>query len=129
MCKSRLMSSYRSHAFCILQLCLWCRYLDFTKPVVNNMLFWSLALAQLWHSFNLSRGNTFIFKNEIFRNKYVWFALIICLLVMFATYAVIPFRNVFRLIPLNVLELSIILVTSILPVIIIQVLKKLKLVI
>ena len=119
----------------VITACVFCSYaygvsyLDFTKPVVNNMLFWSLALAQLWHSFNLSRGNTFIFKNEIFRNKYVWFALIICLLVMLATYAVIPFRNVFKLMPLNLLEPSIILVTSILPVIIIQVLKKSKLVI
>jgi Ca2+-transporting ATPase len=68
---------FSSYAYCI-------AYLDFNKLLVNNMLFWSLALAQLWHSFNLSKGYIFIFKNEVFQNKYVWFALLICLLVMLA---------------------------------------------
>jgi Ca2+-transporting ATPase len=102
-------------------------YLNFPETAVNNMLFWSLALAQLWHSFNLSKGS--IFKNEIFMNRYVWFALAICLLIMVATYFLIPLRKVFTLVPLNFLELTIVLVTSILPVIIIQVFKKVKFVI
>lgn len=113
---------FLSHVYCV-------NYLNLDKHLADNMLFWSLALTQLWHSFNLSRGHTSVFKNEIFQNKYVWFAIIICIVIMIATYLIPHVRNVLSLVPLNLFALTIIFVTSIAPVLIIQSLKKLKLVI
>jgi Ca2+-transporting ATPase len=119
----------------VITICIFCGYaystgyLNFPKPVASNMLFWTLALAQLWHSFNLSNGDTLIFKSEVFRNKHVWLALVTCLLIMLATYFLTPLRNVFALVSLSVSQLVIILVSSLLPVAVIHVLKKLKLVI
>jgi Ca2+-transporting ATPase len=119
----------------IITMCIFCSYtyctgyLNFNKQVADNMLLWSLGLAQLWHSFNLSRSYTSFFKNEIFGNKYVWFALIICIAIMVVTYSIPGIRNVLMLVPINSYQLIIVLITSIAPVLIIQFLKKLKLVI
>jgi Ca2+-transporting ATPase len=98
------------------------------KLQVNNILFWSLALAQLWHSFNLSFGASFL-KNEVIQNRYMWLAIFICLAVMSAAYFIIPVRNVLMLIPLSLSHLLIILITSMAPLILIQLLKKIKLII
>jgi Ca2+-transporting ATPase len=111
-----------SYAYCI-------SYLNFDKQVADDMLFWSLGLAQLWHSFNLSGSYHSILKNEIFRNKYVWLALIICITIMITTYSIAAVRNVLLLVPINLYQLTIIFITSIIPVLIIQFLKKLKLVV
>jgi Ca2+-transporting ATPase len=112
--------------FCSYAYCL--NYLTLDKLIANNMLFWSLVLAQLFHCFNLSFGPD-IFKNEVFQNKYIWYALFICFIVIAATYFFLPFRNIFKLMPLDLLGLSIIIITGTMPVIIIQALKKFKLVI
>jgi Ca2+-transporting ATPase len=117
----------------VLTACIFCsyiyciNYLNLEKSHANNMLFWSLALAQLWHSFNLSFG-TSILKNEVLRNKYLWLAIIICLLVMLGAYFILPVKAVLLLVPLDLFQLSIILFTSVAPLIIIQTLKKFKLV-
>jgi Ca2+-transporting ATPase len=119
----------------VITICIFCSYayctgyLNFNKQVADNILFWSLALAQLWHSFNLSYRYSSFFKNEIFRNKYVWFALIICIAIVIATYSIAAVRNVLMLVPLNLYQIIIIFITSIIPVLIIQFFKKLKLVI
>jgi Ca2+-transporting ATPase len=111
--------------FCSYSYCI--NYLALEKLHANNMLFWSLALAQLWHSFNLSFG-TSVLKNEVLRNKYLWLAIIICLLVMLGAYFILPVKAVLLFVPVNLFQLSIILFTSVAPLIIIQLLKKSKLV-
>jgi len=119
----------------VLTLCVFCsyaysiNYLDLQKPVANNMLFWSLALAQLWHSFNLSFERISIFKNEVFLNKYVWIAIVICLFVIAGTYFFTPLRQMLSLQHLDLFQLAIIFVTSLAPLIIIQFLKRFKMVI
>ncbi len=53
-----------------------------------TVAFCTLALAQLWHVFNM-RGDTWrLLDNEITRNPWVWAALVLCLaLVLMAVYA------------------------------------------
>jgi len=41
--------------------------------------FLTLALAQLWHVFNMRGVRTGFFKNEITRNRYIWGAIVLCL--------------------------------------------------
>ncbi len=112
--------------FCSYVLCI--NYLNIEKLQANSILFWSLASAQLWHTFNLSFGVSFR-KNEVIRNKYVWLAIFICIVVMLTAYFIPPLRNVLALSPINLFQLAIILTTGLMPLIIIQALKKINLVI
>jgi len=53
-----------------------------------TVAFFTLALAQLWHVFNMRQIHSNFFVNEITTNKYVWGALILCLgLVVAAVYS------------------------------------------
>jgi len=92
--------------------------------VVQDMIFYSLAFSQLWHVFNLSSVKSSFFNNEITRNKFVWMALGICSLLLVAT-AVVPGIQII----LNVKDLSVevwegILLISLMPVVVIQILKR-----
>lgn len=102
-------------------------YLNMQKTEANNILFWSLASAQLFHGFNLSVSTSLV-NNEVFRNKYMWLAVFSCFAVMIMAYFIAPIRSVLLLLPLNQPDLLIILITSLVPFFIIQLLKKLKLV-
>ena len=49
--------------------------------------FLTLALAQLWHVFNMRDQGSDMLRNEITRNRYVWAALALCLgLILAAVY-------------------------------------------
>jgi Ca2+-transporting ATPase len=49
--------------------------------------FLTIALAQLWHVFNMREHNSSLLHNEITRNRYVWAALVLCVgLVLAAVY-------------------------------------------
>ena len=49
--------------------------------------FLTLALAQLWHVFNMRAPGTSPFRNAITRNRYVWGALVLCVgLLLLAVY-------------------------------------------
>lgn len=102
-------------------------YLNMQKTEANNILFWSLASAQLFHGFNLSVSTSLV-NNEVFRNKYMWLAVFSCFAVMIMAYFIAPIRSVLLLLPLNQRDLLIILITSLVPFFIIQLLKKFKLV-
>jgi len=58
------------------------RYLEFDRERAVTVAFCTLALAQLWHVFNM-RGNVRrIFNNEITRNIWIWAALALCLVLI-----------------------------------------------
>lgn len=104
-------------------------YLHLDRIVCNNVVFISLALAQLWHVFNLPSADQSFFKNEITANRYVWGALLICILIMVTSYLLIPIRNVLSVKALNAQLLLIILVASLLPLLFIQLLKRLRMIV
>jgi len=52
-----------------------------------TLSFLSLALAQLWHVFNMRDRGTHLIRNDITRNPYVWGALVLCVaLLLVAVY-------------------------------------------
>lgn len=62
----------------------------FDRARSTTISFLILALAQLWHVFDMRTNGTGIFINAVTRNKYVWLALILsCLIILAAIY--IPF--------------------------------------
>ena len=47
-----------------------------------TVAFLTLALAQIWHVFNMRDAGTNLFRNEITRNPYVWAALALCVVLI-----------------------------------------------
>jgi Ca2+-transporting ATPase len=58
----------------------------------NNIAFFSLSFAQLLNVFNMRDFDEHFIKNQVTRNKYVWYALAICVAGLAAAYFV-PFLS------------------------------------
>jgi len=62
-------------------------YLALPDQEAVTISFLTLALAQLWHVFNMAGAEANIFNNTITRNPYVWGALVLCIgLLLLAIY-------------------------------------------
>ncbi|MEJ7912962.1 MAG: HAD-IC family P-type ATPase, partial [Chitinophagaceae bacterium] len=99
-------------------------YLNYDAKVCNNITFFSLALAQLWHVLNLSSRKISFFTNEITRNLYIWGALLLCIIIIAVFYFVNPLNTSIGLQTLTASNWLIIVVTSIAPVFLIQLFKR-----
>jgi Ca2+-transporting ATPase len=86
----------------------------------NTITFYALSLAQLLHIFNMYSGKKRFFINEITRNKFIWMALILCILIMFATNYIPFLRQILSLQILDIQSLELILAAGILPILVIQ---------
>lgn len=72
-------------------------YLHLPSAEVNNVIFYSLAFAQLVHVFNMSSAKVSFWNNEITRNIYVWGALVICLAIIIFTHENELMRKVLKI--------------------------------
>ena len=99
-------------------------YLKYTVEVCNNITFFSLLLSQLWHVFNLPSRKISFFKNDVTHNKYVWGALVLCLIIIFGFYCISPLSKIVGITTLNGTVWLIIISISLVPVILIQLLKR-----
>jgi Ca2+-transporting ATPase len=97
--------------------------LGLTEAEGNTVTFYALSLAQLLHVFNLYSGKRRFFNNEITRNKFVWFAIILCIGIMFITYFIPFVREILSLQPITHKSLELILAAAVVPVIVIQIIK------
>jgi len=99
-------------------------YLKYEPAICNNITFFSLALAQLWHVFNLSSRKISFIKNEITRNHFVWYALLLCLTIIAVFYTTDPLNKILDIQTLDIQIWLIIVGTSFSPFIFIQFLKR-----
>ncbi|HLG36054.1 MAG TPA: HAD-IC family P-type ATPase, partial [Bacteroidia bacterium] len=61
----------------------------------NNILFYTLIFSQLLHVLNMSTDRkTAFFETEVFKNKFVWAALVACLFISILAYIMEPIRNI-----------------------------------
>ena len=99
--------------------------LGFDKELSNNVAFFSLAITQLLHVFDMKEHNEPLFVNQVTKNKYVWMAISLCGAVLTASYFIPYFRDLlsFQSIPNEALLL--ILAVPVCTITVIQVLKKL----
>lgn len=101
----------------------YCYYKHSTDPLLcNNVAFLSLALAQLWHVFNMRSGGN-PWRNEITANRFVWIALAICFAMITLVNIWDGLRKVLDLEPVTIETWIICTITSLLPLVIIQLLK------
>ncbi|GAA3916714.1 HAD-IC family P-type ATPase [Chitinophaga oryziterrae] len=98
-----------------------------SPELCNNILFYTLIFSQILHVFNMSfeKGISF-FKTEVFRNKYVWIAIAICILITMLSYWIIPLRKVLDVTIYSWQDWTVVVVFSVLSLILIQFVKKMK---
>lgn len=94
----------------------------------NNILFFTLIFSQLLHVLNMGGNNSSFFGSEVFRNKYVWGAIALSVVILIGTYAIEPVRKVLSLYEMSASDWLISIMASIFSLIIIQIAKKLKIV-
>jgi P-type Ca2+ transporter type 2C len=91
-----------------------------SDEVLNNIAFITLAFAQLFHVFNMSSFHSKFFINEITRNKFVWFAIIICSGLMVLIYAFPQARLVLGLVELPFAVWTVSILASLIPLVVVQ---------
>ncbi|ADV50214.1 ATPase, P-type (transporting), HAD superfamily, subfamily IC [Cellulophaga algicola DSM 14237] len=99
-------------------------YLKYDAKLCNNITFFSLALSQLWHVLNLPSRKISFLNNEITRNKFTWAASLLCISIMAVFYFVSPLNNYIGLQKLSIDTWLIITFTSMTPVFLIQLFKR-----
>ncbi len=72
-------------------------YLGFDREKAVTVAFCTLALAQLWHVFNMRGDLKHIVNNEITRNIWIWLALALCLILVLAAVYTPVLHDVMRL--------------------------------
>lgn len=91
----------------------------------NNILFFTLIFSQLLHVLNMGSNSSF-FKSEVIRNKYVWRAIILSLIILIGIYNIEPIRKAVTLYSMSIYDWLISIGASVVSLIIIQIGKKLK---
>jgi len=91
----------------------------------NNILFYTLIFSQILHVFNMSfEKRTSFFKTEVFRNRYVWYAVASCVLLTLLSYWIVPMRKVLEVSIYGWEDWSTVIGFSFLSLVIIQLFKK-----
>ncbi|MBD3177451.1 MAG: HAD-IC family P-type ATPase [Armatimonadia bacterium] len=97
--------------------------MDLEVATAVTMSFLTLALAQLWHAFNMRAASSGLLRNDVVRNPYVWGALALCVLMLIAAIYIGPVAHVLSLVPLEGIQWAVVLVASFFPLLVGQVAK------
>lgn len=100
------------------------KYWNLSPEICNNVAFFSLAFAQLWHVFDMRDARESFLKNQITQNKYIWAALAFCSAAILSAYFIPTISNVLSFHALESKVWILIAITSVLPFISIQILKE-----
>ncbi|MGZ3850831.1 MAG: cation transporting ATPase C-terminal domain-containing protein, partial [Flavisolibacter sp.] len=93
----------------------------------NNVLFYTLIFSQIFHVFNMSFGkNQVFFRSEVFRNKYVWYAVLSCSVMALLSFMVPLFRTLLKISMEGWQDWGIVLGFSLLSLLLIQMCKQLR---
>lgn len=98
-------------------------YWEENMRVNNNIAFLSLAFSQFLHVLNMRNASEPVLNNQVTRNKYVWMAVIFCTAAVLAAYFIPVVAEVLDLQPLQVKHWVLIIIASVLPTFIIQIIK------
>jgi len=88
--------------------------------ILNNVAFVTLAFAQLFHVFNMASPQSKLFRNEVTRNHFVWYALVLCSILVVIVF-VVPYLRIPMGLAVLHFDLWIIAITaSLIPLLVIQ---------
>lgn len=90
-------------------------YLGFNQQQAVTVAFGTLALAQMWHVFNMRDDIKRMVDNEITRNRWIWAALAICLVLVLAAIYLPQLRDVLQLTAPGVRGWAVIIPASLVP--------------
>lgn len=99
-----------------------------SPQLCNNILFFSLIFSQLLHVLNMGKTGTNYFKSEVFQNRYVWFAIISSLIILFSLYFIDPVRELLSIYTMSYADWLIAIASAITAMVIIQIAKSFKIV-
>lgn len=95
------------------------------KELCNNILFYTLIFSQTLHVLNMSfEKHLSFFESEVFRNKYVWYAIAACVGLAMLSYSVPGLKKVLEVSMYGWRDWSIVLTYSFLSLLIIQLIKR-----
>jgi len=92
----------------------------------NNILFFTLIFSQLFHVFNMGSIELPFWRTEVVRNRYVWFAIGACILIVALLYQIVPVRTALSIAPMSVADWGVSIGAGLLAMIIIRLGKHLK---
>lgn len=93
------------------------------NKVANNVAFITLAFSQLFHVFNMSALNSRLLANDITKNHFIWYAIIICSGLIAFVYCVPQLRLVLGLAVLPTKVWVVSLLASLIPLVVVQLYK------
>lgn len=99
-------------------------YKNYSDVIVNNMAFYTLILAQLLNVFNLPGRSISFLYNKVTRNKWIWGAILLSLLILVITYWIPFFNSILSLAPLNWEQFFTIIAFGLLSVLLTQLIKR-----
>ncbi|MBN8577935.1 MAG: cation-translocating P-type ATPase [Cytophagales bacterium] len=94
----------------------------------NNILFFTLIFSQILHVFNMNAVGSKFFTSEVMKNRYVWYAVLACLVLLFISYQIEVVRRALDIFPMSKEDWMISVGMSLLSLVVIQIVKSLKLV-
>jgi len=68
-----------------------------SREQIVTILFFTLAFAQLAHVINMRSRGSGLLRNEVLQNRWVWVALMICVVVLAGIYAIPTVQNVLEI--------------------------------
>ncbi|MBN3519875.1 cation-transporting P-type ATPase [Algoriphagus lutimaris] len=103
-------------------------HLGLSEIQTNNVAFFTLAFAQLFHPFNLIKRGANIFQNSIVRNPHLWASIIFCSLLLLGASLISPINQLLELSFPKKEMWNLIFIGSLLPIPLIHFFKFLKLI-
>jgi len=88
---------------------------DMGQDTAVTIGFLTFALARLWHVFNMRDAGTGLFSNEVARNRWVWYAIGICLALTAAAAWLPGLSTVLEVVPLDPFGWMLVLAGSLVP--------------
>jgi P-type Ca2+ transporter type 2C len=99
-------------------------HLNLSVMECNTIAFFTLSLSQLLNVFNMRDPDEDIFNNQVVRNKYIWMAIALCLLLLALAYFVPGLKDILSLQDLDGHLWLQILITAFSSLVLIQIVKK-----
>lgn len=96
----------------------------FDPKLCNNILFFTLIVCQLFHVFNMASVKTSFTKSEVFRNKYVWYALLTSGLIVISVFFIPPAREALNVQSLKMEDWLVVIISASISLLVIQIVKR-----